>query len=251
MDLSNTDLHWKSTYNIVFFKNIYKQDIEHLSRWANNRTLSIGLETSGVARVEESLLEFQLGSADGQFKLGPDEFDSIFLKNTGLQYVYTREFELSSPLINNLSSRPPLYELYDYICNLQNNLEHALRIFRISGDPLEVLALIRQQLDSIKGLKNKPIVMDIARELYISTKIFVDLGTSVGGADKAAKEIVDQLFTIFEVLFDFSSKAAHTKTKNQSQMYKMTPHYDDAEFSLTLALSLTNYLINRIRFSCL
>jgi hypothetical protein len=60
MDLSNTDLHWKSTYNIVFFKNIYKQDIEHLSRWANNRTLSIGLEITGVAIVEESLLEFQL-----------------------------------------------------------------------------------------------------------------------------------------------------------------------------------------------
>jgi hypothetical protein len=217
--------------------------MEHLSRWANNRTLSIGLETSGVAKVDESLLEFQLGLADG--------FDSIFLKNTGLQYVYTREFELSSPFINNLSSKPPLYEEYDYICNLQNNLEHALRILRHSGDPLEVLALIRQPLDSIKALRNKPIIDDIAMELYVSTEIFVDLGTSVGGADQAAKEIVEILFTIFDVLFDISSKAAHTKTKNQSQMFKMTPQYYDAEFSLTLALNITNYLINRIRFSCL
>ena len=129
---------------------------------------------------------------DGQFKLGPDEFDSIFLKNTGLQYIYMRTFDLSSPLIDNLSSKPSMYELYDYICNLQNNLEQALRILRHSGDPLEVLALIRQPLDSIKVLRNKPIIDDIAKELYVSTKIFVDLGTSVGGADKAAKEIADK-----------------------------------------------------------
>ena len=124
-------------------------------------------------------------------------------------------------------------------------------MLRLSADPLQVLALIRQPLDSIKALKNTTNVTDIAKELYISTKILADINPSLGGAQKAAEEIVDGLFSLFEVLFDISSKALHTKTKGQARMYTMTPDYCDAEFTLTLALNTTNYLINRIKTSCI
>jgi hypothetical protein len=111
--------------------------------------------------------------------------------------------------------------------------------------------LIRRPLDSIKALKkNTAIVTDSANELYIRTKILADISPSTGGAEQAAKEIVNGLFSLFEVLFDISSKDLHTKIKNQAHTYEMTPDYLDAEFLLTLALSITNYLIKRIKFSC-
>src|SRR5581483_1519932 len=171
--------------------------------------------------------------------------------NTGLNYSYSREFEISSPVISNLSTKPALNELYDNICNLQNNLEHALRILRLSGNALEVLALIRQPLDSIKDLKNKAtLITDISKELYVTKKVLEDISPSAPGAQAAAEEVVIHLFQIFDILFDFSSKAFHTKIRGSPQKYKMSPDYSDAEFSLTLALTITNYLINRIRISC-
>jgi hypothetical protein len=100
MELSNTEPIWKSGYNLVFTKNIEKQDIEYLSRWIRNRTVHIGFEAKGqgIAQVNGCITEFDLRLNKNQFKLGIDEFESIFLKNTGLQYAYTREFNLSSPL---------------------------------------------------------------------------------------------------------------------------------------------------------
>ena len=96
MQFMNTDNYWRYNYDTVFFKNIYKKDIEHISKWTHGKTLSIGLETQGVAMVDgmSSLVQFQLVLPASRLKFGPDEFDSTFLKNTGLQYVYTREFEL-------------------------------------------------------------------------------------------------------------------------------------------------------------
>jgi hypothetical protein len=128
MELSNNESNWRSNYTSVFTKNIEKQDIEYLSRWIHNGTVQLGFEVGGLAMADESMAEFNLRLNQNQFKLGIDEFESIFLKNSGLQYAYTREFNLSSPLIPNLSSKPALNELYDHICNLQNNLDHALRI---------------------------------------------------------------------------------------------------------------------------
>ena len=191
---------------------------------------------------------------ENQYKLGSDEFESVFLRNTGLQYFYNREFELSTPLINNLSSKLALYELYDYISNLQNNLEHALRTLRVSksnsSDYLQVLTLIRQPLDGMILLKNKStLITNLAKELYIDKKVFEDVAPSTGGAQKAAEEIVNKLFTIFDVLFDISSKALHTKTKYSPQGFRMAPDYCEAEFSLTLALNITNYLLHRMKLS--
>jgi hypothetical protein len=255
--LHNDDIVKDTARPIVFLKSISKQDIEFLSKWKNNRSLFIGFQTKGLANVDGSILEFELGLPINQFKLGIDDFESIFLKNTGLQYTYGREFELSSALIDNLPSKGALYELYDYICNLQNNLEQALRVLRLSGDILEVLVLIRQPLDGIKELKNNPTwIKDIARQLYVNTNILTDLNPSAqGGGETAAKEIVFQLFSVFNILFEFSSKAFHTKIKYQQQsqpqvLFKMNPDYHDAEFSLTLALTTTNYLISRIQRSC-
>lgn len=172
-----------------------------------------------------------------------DEFESNFLKNTGLNYSYTREFEVNSPVISNLSTKPALDELYVLICSLQNNLEQALRILRVSGDGLEVLALIRQPLDSLKALKNNQnLISDISKDLYVTMKIFEDLIPSTPGAQVAAEGVVKQLFLILD--------AAHTKIRGLPQTYKMSPDYSDAEFSLTLALTITNYLIIRIRVSC-
>jgi hypothetical protein len=111
----------------------------------------IGFKVTGLAIVDQTILEFDLELPQHNFKLGTDEFDSIFLRNTGLQYVYTREFQLSSPVITNISSKPALNKLYDYICNLHNNLEHALRILRLSDNSLEVLTLIRQPLDQTRA----------------------------------------------------------------------------------------------------
>jgi hypothetical protein len=195
-----------------------------------------------------------------QFKLGVDDFEFIFLKNTGLQYSYTREFGLSSPLIDNLKSKPALNELYDHICNLQNNLEQALRALRISDNALEALILIRQPLDVIKDLKNdSKWISDIANELYVDTNILTDFNpssntTSSGGGQTAAIQMIEKLVIIFDILFEFSSKAFHTKTKyhksSQPILFKMNPEYCDAEFSLTLALNITNYLIDAIKRSC-
>ena len=246
MELSNTESNWVSGYHSVFTKNIEKQDIEYLSRWIRNRTVHIGFQVKGLAIVDESITEFDLRLNQNQFKLGIDEFESIFLKSHGLQYAYTREFELSSPLIPNVLSKPALNELYDNICNLQNNLEHALRILRLSGDALQVLTLIRQPLDGLRLLKhNAALVTDISKDLYVTSKILVNPNTS-GGAEKARH----RLFNLFETLFEFSSKAIHTKTRPPIQLFKMNPDYFDAEFSLTLALDITNYLIKRIKQSC-
>ena len=91
---------------------------------------------------------------------------------------------------------------------------------------------------------------NLANELYIVKKIFEDLSPSTGGAMIAAQEVVNQLFTIFDVLFDISSKALHTKTRYPPPLeFRMNPGYCEAEFSLTLALSITNYLLDRIRLS--
>jgi hypothetical protein len=231
-----------------------------LSKWKDNRSLSIGFQTKGFAIVDGSIHEFELNLKVNQFKLGIDEFESLFLKNTGLQYTYTREFELSSPLIDNLTSKSALQEFYTHICNLQNNLEHALRALRLSGNTLEALILIRQPLDVIKDLKNNSNwISDIAKELYVDTNILTDLNpssspTSSGGGQMAATQIIQKLVIIFDILFEFSSKAFHTKTKfqksSQPVTFKMNPEYCDAEFSLTLALNTTNYLIESIKRSC-
>ena len=125
--------------NVLFLKDITKQDIEYLSKWKNNRSLSVGLRTEGLAIVDGSVLEFNLKLNANQFKLGIDEFQSLFLKNTGLQYTYTREFELSSPLIDNLASKPALQEFYNHICNLQNNLEYALPRINILNIKIKLL----------------------------------------------------------------------------------------------------------------
>jgi hypothetical protein len=248
MDLFNTDIRWQSGYNIFFLGKIFGQDIEHLSKWTHGRTLSISLKTSGLAKVDESIVVFDLKLNHNQLKLGLEEFESNFLKNTGLNYSYTREFEVNSPVISNLSTKPALDELYILTCSLQNNLEHALRILRLSEDPLQTLVMIRQPLDSIKALKKN--ARNIANDLYITTKIVENLNPSTPGAELAAEQLVNDLFQIFEVLFDFSSKAFHTKNKSSNQTYKMTPRNVDAEFSLTLALTITNYLIHRIKVSC-
>jgi hypothetical protein len=254
MNLFNTDIRWQSGYNTVFLGKIYGKDIEHLSKWTHGKTLSISLKTSGFAKVDESIIEFDLSLDPTQHKLPPDDFDSKFLKDTGLNYSYTKEFEVNSPVISNLSSKPALNKLYDRICNLQNNLEHALRRLRHSGDALEVLAYIRQPLDSIKDLtnltNNPTLIKDISNDLYVTTQIFTDLPSSPPGAQQAAEEVTTQLFKIFNVLFEFSSKAAHTQNRRSSQTFKINPEYIDAEFSLTLALTITNYLINRIKASC-
>ena len=129
-----------------------------------------------------------------------------------------------------------------------------MRALRFSNDYLEVLALIRQPLDRIKELKNNTLLLDdLANDLYVTTNVFADFSPATGGAQIAAREVVDKLFTIVDILFDVSSKALHTKTRSHYQTpqpeYLMKPEYCDAEFSLTLALNLTNYLLERIRLS--
>jgi hypothetical protein len=186
--------------------------------------------------------------------LGKDEFETSFLKNTGLQYVYNREFTLSTPVLDKLSSKPALNELYDRISTLNNNLEQALRVLRFSNEYSEVSALIREPLDRIRVLKNNDQLMNgLAEELYVTTKVFTDFSPATGGAQIAAREVLDKLFMIVDVLFDVSSKALHTKTRSRYQTappeYLMNPEYSDAEFSLTMALNLTNYLLERIRLS--
>jgi hypothetical protein len=255
IDLSNDQSSWRKGSNVVLFKGISKQDIEFLSKWKNNRSLSIGFKTKGFAEVDGSIVEFDLELPINQFKLGIDDFESIFLRNTGLQYTYTREFGLHSPLIDNLKSKPALDELYDYICDLQNNLEQALRALRVSNNA-QVLTLIRPPLDGIRDFRdnNPTLIEDMSKELYVDTSIITDLSQQSAGAKDAAKEIVQNLFRIFDILHDISSKSIHTKTKKRKNqpalLYEMNPDNHDAEFSLTLALTITNYLIDRIKHSC-
>ena len=98
---------------------------------------------------------------------------------------------------------------------LHNNLEHALRKLRLSKDYMQVLALIRQPLDGIKSLKNDTAFKTgLAKELYSDKNVFVDLYTLSGGAQKAPLEVVDHLFSIFDVPFDISSKALNTKNRH-------------------------------------
>jgi hypothetical protein len=135
----------------------------------------IGLDIQGMARVEDDILAFELKFNDNQIKLGKDEFETSFLKNTGLQYVYNREFTLSTPVLDKLSSKPALNELYDRISTLNNNLEQALRVLRFSNEYSEVSALIREPLDRIRVLKNNDQLMNgLAEELYVTTKVFTD-----------------------------------------------------------------------------
>jgi hypothetical protein len=254
LGLSNNDPLWMSHYNIPLYRTLETEDIEHLSKLAGDKTIHIGIEIEGIAKVDNSILDFQLKFIDNQFKLGTDEFEDKFLKNTGLQYAYNRTFLLKTPLFEGLSSKPALNELYDRVSTLHNNLEQALRALRFSTDYVEVLALIRQPLDRIRGLKNNALLMDdLASDLYVTKKVFADFPPKTGGAQIAAREVVDELFTIFDVLFGLSSKALHTKTRSRYQTpppeYLMNPEYCDAEFSLTLALNITNYLLDRIKHS--
>lgn len=256
LGLLNNERLWMSAHSIPLYRNLEKEDIEYLSKFIDDKAMYIGLEIQGIALVEDEILGFELRFNDNQFKLGKDEFETIFLKNTGLQYVYNREFTLSTSILDKdkLSSKPALNELYDRISTLHNNLEQALRALRFSNDYLEVLALIRQPLDRIRELKKNSLLMDdLANDLYVTTKVFADFPPATGGAQIAAREVVDKLFTIFDVLFDVSSKALHTKTRSRYQTpppeYLMKPEYFDAEFSLTLALNLTDYLLERIRLS--
>lgn len=108
IDLMNTEQYWRDNYNVIFFKNIYNHDIEHISKWTHGKTFFIGLETEGIAMADGLLVQFQLGFPPSLLKFGSDEFESSFLKNTGLEQTYTREFDLSSPVIDNLSSAPSL-----------------------------------------------------------------------------------------------------------------------------------------------
>jgi hypothetical protein len=211
-------------------------------------TLFYTLEVRGLAIVQNGMLDFEIGLKEG--KLGGDEFEKIFLENTGLRYTYVREFNLSTPVIENLSSKPALYELYDYVSSLQNNLELTLRTLRLTNNYVEVMSLIRTPLDGLKILKNKSNLLDdLAKEMYVDKGVVVDLHTT-GGAQIAAREIVDQLFGIFDVLFDISSKALHSKTKYQpTRHFQMIPGHCEAEFLHTLALNITNYLLDRIKIS--
>jgi hypothetical protein len=251
IELTNNDRFWRDRYTTVFYKNINEEDIEYLSRIVKGKSIIIGLRLEGIAKVEGKISEFELRLDDSQFKMGIDEFESTFLTNTGLQFFYNRKFELSTPTISNLSSKPALNELYVYLSSLQNNLEHALRHLRLSNDYLQVLTLIRPPLDNIMSLKNKgQFISDLSRELYVDKEVFKDIAPSTTGAQIAAHDIVKGLFSIFDVLFNISSKALHTKTKYPpTQGFQMNPGYCEAEFSLTLALNTTNYLLERIKLS--
>jgi hypothetical protein len=250
IEVSNADQYWRLGYNTIFYRIISKEDIEYLSRIIGDKTILISLKVKGQARVGPNILEFELGLDETPYKLGTDEFDTIFLKNTGLQYSYHRNFDLSMPVLNNLSSRPALYELFDYIATLQNSMEHALRTLRISNDYRQVMTAIRLPLDGIRALRNNTqLISDLADELYISKGVFKDLYGS-GGAKTAAEQVVNQLFKLFDILFDITSKALHSKTKYPpAQQFLMFPDYCEAEFSLSLALSTTNYILDRIKLS--
>jgi hypothetical protein len=168
IEVSNTDQYWRLGYNTIFYKISSKEDIEYLSKIIADKTILISLKVEGQARVGPNILDFELGLDDTPYKLGTDEFDTIFLKNTGLQYSYNRNFDLSMPVLNNLSSKPALYELFDYIATMQNNLEHALRTLRLSNDYSQVMTAIRLPLDGIRMLRNNTRLMsDLADELYI------------------------------------------------------------------------------------
>ena len=250
IEVSNRDRYWRTGYNTVFYSIISKEDIEYLSKIIVDKTILISLKVEGQGKVGTDILDFELGLDDAPYKLGSDEFETAFLKNTGLQYSYSREFELSMPVLNNLSSKPALYELYSYITTLQSNLEHALRTLRLSYDYSQVMTEVRLPLDGIRLLiSNSQLITDLANELYVSKGVFTDLHVS-GGAKKAAEEMVKTLFMLFDILFDISSKALHSKTRYPPpQQFLMHPGYCEAEFSLTLALSTTNYILDRIKLS--
>jgi hypothetical protein len=250
IEASNTDKYWRSGYNTIFYKIISSEDIEYLLKTIASKTILISLKVEGQARVGSNILDFELGLDDTPYKLGTDEFDAIFLKSTGLQYSYNRNFDLSMPVLNNLSSKPALYELFDHIAALQNNLEYALRTLRLSKDYKQAMTAVRLPLDGIRALRNNSqLISDLADELYISKGVFKDLHGS-GGAKTAAEEVVNQLFRLFDILFEITSKALHSKTKYpSSQQFLMHPDYCEAEFSLTLALNTTNYILDRIKLS--
>ena len=122
LGLSSNERLWMSAHSIPLYRNLEKEDIEYLSKFIDDKAMYIGLDIQGIAIVEDDILEFELRFNDNQFKLGKDEFETIFLKNIGLQYVYNREITLSTSLLNKLSSKPALNELYDRISTLHNNL---------------------------------------------------------------------------------------------------------------------------------
>lgn len=88
LGLSSIERLWMSARSLPLYRILEKEDIEYLSKFVDDKAMYIGLEIEGIARVEDDILAFELKFNDNQIKLGKDEFEPIFLKNTGLQLLY-------------------------------------------------------------------------------------------------------------------------------------------------------------------
>jgi hypothetical protein len=253
---------------ISFSKPVDSGDIEYLNSWREGETLSIDWTINGFAllpyrvlfknyRILNSVLSIDPFTSNANIAMGPDDFIKEILEPIGVGDKLIEEFSVGIPsFISSTANQPAaIKKLIPNLILLQRHLKLALDMFRnarSASDLSASMGKIRTPLDTIIKFKNDPDFQSLGKELFVDTGVISDIpGLPSGGAIIASQNIINDLWRQFQALANINSKSLHTSTQTQTQNFEMKPERSDPKYTLISCLSITNYLIDKIKAALL
>lgn len=232
-------------------------DIVKLTEWRRGRRIFLKWQIQGYGTVlvngiykVVSINESNLIDGNNLPQLNTNDFESKILQKTNLSNEFIIGFPIGEQINNQNKLSNELQSFYQELDICISNLEIAVKEFRnsnsINGYKLTMVN-IKSALDSIRKYSNKK---QLGKTILIDNGIIGNIDT--GGADIAAEEIMDDLFSIMDKIYQIVSKPGHTQTRKSQQnpkplKFTVAPDKEETLFCLTVSLAALKYLLERLK----
>lgn len=240
----------------TFVTNLSAYDIEKLNEWRRGRRIFLKWQIQGYGTVlvndinkVVSIKESNFLYGDNLPQLNTNDFDKI-LNQTNFSKEFLIGFPIGEKIDNQTNVSNELDSFYQDLNICVSNLELAVKEFRnsnsINGYKLTMVN-IKSALDSIRKFSDKK---QLGKILLIDNGIVGNIDPE--GRYIAAEEIMDDLFSIMDKIYQIVSKPGHTQTRKSQQhpkplKFTVAPDREETLFCLTVSLATLKYLLNRIK----
>jgi hypothetical protein len=174
--------------------------------------------------------------------INQNKWESI-IKKCRLDDKYLFEHSLSIPDSLHQKKNQFLNKMLSEVVTMSENLNSAKDRIRKANSPSDYKAVIGDIKTSLDSIKNLQISPTNAREFLVDSKTFIDI--DVGGAEKAALDVIGRLKGIMDHIYQISSKAAHVQKANIK--FEMNPDREDALFLFEMSVCILNYFIEKFK----
>lgn len=236
--------------NLTFYKQIGRVELENLLEWrrGGDVTLRWSFHGNGLTSINDRtvLLAF---AYDPNHNFTPphisqNKWDAI-IRKCKLDDKVVIEHSLSIPEDLHQKKNQFVNKILNDVVTMSRNLNNAKDRLRKATNASDYKAIMGDVKSSLDLIRNLQIDQTTAIAFFVDTKTFTDI--DMGGAEKAALEVIGRLKAIIGNLYKISSKPAHAEPEKRGLKFELNPDREDALFVFESAVCILRYFLEKFK----